>query len=361
MRKRNVRTIKKSIKICATSMVAALVFSFAFVVNADDRFRAGHPERHVVQKGDTLWGISSRFLNNPWLWPEIWHVNTYIENPHLIFPGDVVSLVYIDGKPRLTVGRTVRLSPNSSKLPPKARISSIDSAIPAIPLDKINHWLLKNRVVEQGVLEASPYVIAGQEERLILGAGDRLYGRGYFANNIPSYGMYRKGVNYIDPDTKEVLGVQAIDIGGANMRALDEDIATLTVTRSTGDVRIGDSILPTKERKIEPTFFPSEPENEIDGKIITVERGVSQVGMLDVIAINRGERDNIKPGNVLAIFKRGEVVRDRFAKKRKDRVVTLPDERAGMMMVFQTFDKMSLALVLKADRGIKVGDYARSP
>lgn len=352
-------------KINVSGIAAALVLSVICVLAshaADERFRDDFPERYIVKKGDTLWGISSNFLKSPWLWPEIWHANAQIENPHLIFPGDVISLVYIDGQPRLTVNRTTRLSPSGTdKLSPQIRVSSIDDAIPAIPLDEINSWLLRNRVVDQGVLEAAPYVIAGQEQRLILGSGDRLYGRGQFANNIPNYGIYRKGNNYVDPDSKEILGVQAIDVGGANMRALDEDVATLSVTRSTGDVRIGDRILPTAERVIEPTFFPSEPEQEIKGKIIGVEGGVSQVGLLDVIAINRGEREGLEPGNVLSIYKRGAVVKDPYAKKRKDRTVYLPDERAGLMMIFQTFDKMSLALVLKADRGIKVGDYARQP
>jgi nucleoid-associated protein YgaU len=360
----NLPGIKDSMKKAISVTIAALLVSVGCLLTAyaDDVFRDDFPERYIVQKGDTLWGISTKFLKSPWLWPEIWHANPQIANPHLIFPGDVVSLIYIDGKPRLTVNRTLRLTPSGTdKLTPKARVSAIDDAIPAIPLDQINSWLLRNRVLEPGIMEASPYVIAGQEKRIILGAGDRLYARGEFASNIPNYGVYRQGINYVDPDTDEVLGVQAIDVGGANMRALDGDIATLTVTRSTGDVRIGDRILPTEERLIEPTFFPSMPEQPINAKIMSVERGVSQIAILDVVGVNVGERDNLKPGNILTIYKRGEVIRDRRADKSKSVTVTLPDERAGMMMIFQTFDKMSLALVLKADRGIKVGDYARNP
>lgn len=351
-------------KINASGIITALLLSLICVLSshADERFRDNFPERYTVKKGDTLWEISSKFLKSPWFWPEIWHINQQIANPHLIFPGDVIALIYVDGQPRLTVNRTTRLVPSGTdRLSPQIRATPIEDAIPAIPLDEINSWLLRNRVLDTGVLEAAPYVIAGQEQRLILGSGDRLYARGQFANNIPNYGIYRKGQNYVDPDTKEVLGVQAIDIGGVNMRALDNDIATLSVTRSTGDIRVGDSILPTAERAIQPTFFPSKPEQDIEGKIISAERGVNQVAMLDVIAINRGERDGLKAGNVLSIYKRGEVVKDPFVKQRKDKVVQLPDERAGLMMIFQTFDKMSLALVLKADRGIKVGDYVRQP
>jgi nucleoid-associated protein YgaU len=350
-------------KITVSGIIATLVFTLFCSVSAlaNNLFRDDYPERYIVQKGDTLWDISTRFLRTPWYWPEIWHANPQIANPHLIYPGDVISLVYIDGKPRLTVNRTTRLSPGTDKLTPQVRESSIDDAIPAIPLDTINSWLVRNRVVEPGVLEASPYVLAGQEGRLLLGTGDRLYGRGEFASNIPNYGLYRKGIDYIDPDTEEVLGTQAIDIGAANMRALEADVATLSVIRTTGDVRTGDRILPTEARKIEPTFFPSKPDQDIEGKIISVEKGVSQVGNLSVVAVNLGEREGMKPGNVLSIFKRGEVIKDTFAGKGVKKKVKLPDERAGMMMIFQTFDKMSLALVLKADRGIKVGDYARNP
>lgn len=351
-------------KTTVSRVLAFLVLSFTCLVTAQDSslFRDDFPERYVVKKGDTLWDISNTFLTSPWLWPEIWHANPQIDNPHLIFPGDVISLIYVDGQPRLTVNRTLRLTPSGTdKLTPQVRVSPLSDAIPSIPLDEINSWLLRNRVVEPGVLEAAPYVVAGQEQRLILGAGDRLFGRGEFANNIPSYGIYRKGTNYIDPVTEEVLGVQAVDLGAANMRALDSDIATLTVTRSTGDIRIGDRILPTEEREIIPTFFPSAPEQEINGMIIGVEGGVSQVGFLSVVAVNKGVRDGVEAGNVLNIHKRGAVITDRLAEKRKDRKVILPDEKAGLMMIFQSFDKMSLALVLKADRGITVGDYARNP
>lgn len=351
--------MKKTVSSIFAALITVLCCQSAL---ADDAFREDYPKRYVVEKGDTLWDISSRFLKTPWLWPEIWHVNTQIANPHLIFPGDVISLVYIDGKPRLTVERTVKLMPSSDeKLKPRIRVSPIASAIPAIPLDQINSWLLRNRVVEPGVLKASPYVVGGQEKRLLLGSGDTLYGRGEFAANVPSYGLYRIGENYVDPDTEEVLGVQALDVGGANMRALDADISTMSVTRSTGDIRVGDRILPVEQRRIQPTFFPSEPDNTIEGKIINVEGGMTQVGMLSVIAINQGERDKLEPGNILAIYKRGEKITDQLAEKRSDRKVTLPDVRSGILMVFQTFEKMSLALVLKADRGIRVGDHVRNP
>ena len=351
-------------KIKVSSIITALVLSFNCVLasHASELLKSDYPERYIIKQGDTLWGISSSFLNSPWLWPEIWHANPQINNPHLIFPGDTVRLVYIDGKPRLTVNRTIRLTPSDTdKLSPQIRESAVKDAIAAIPLDEINSWLLRNRILAAGVLDAAPYVLSGQEGRLILGAGDKLYGRGEFAKNIASYGLYRKGADYTDPQTGELLGIQAIDIGNVYINALNDDIGTFSVTRSTGDIRFGDRILSTPERPIETNFFPSAPADDVEGLIINVERGVTQVALLDVVAINRGTNHQLIPGNVLAIFKRGITAVDSINLDGTNQSVTLPDERAGLLMIFQTFEKMSLALVLKADRGIKVGDFIRMP
>ena len=346
------------------SIIIILLSNLILVVtaHANDLLKSDYPERYVVEKGDTLWGISSDFLNSPWLWPEIWHANSQISDPHLIFPGDVVVLVYIDDQPRITVKRTVRLTPsNTDKLSPRIYESIIQDAITTIPLDDINSWLLRNRVVASGVLTAAPYVLSGQEGRLILGAGDKFYGRGSFADDTPRYGLYREGASYIDPETGKLLGIQAIDVGSVNINALKDDIGTFSVIRSTGDIRVGDRILPTVERLIEPNFFPSAPIDAVEGLIINVERGVTQVALLDVVAINRGEVHNLVPGNILAIFKRGIAIIDSVNINAETSSVLLPDERAGLLMVFQTFEKMSLALVLKADRGITVGDLVRMP
>ena len=328
----------------------------------DSVFLSDFPNRYIVVKGDTLWDISERFLRSPWLWPDIWYANPQIENPHLIYPGDVITRVVIDGQERLTVKRTERFIANGTeRLQPKIRSEQTDEAIPAIPLDQINSFLSRSRIVEEGVLEAAPYVLGGQEKRLISGTGDRIYARGEFADNIPSYGLYRKNEVYIDPETEEILGIEAVDIGSANMRAINDDIGTLSVTRAVSEIRIGDRVLPTTERLVSTTFFPAAPEKDVEGKIISVEGGVALVGLLDVVVINRGERDDLKVGNVLAILKEGEVVRDDIIDDRKKRSVKLPDEQAGMLMVFQSFEKMSLAIVLNAERGINIGDKVSNP
>ncbi|MGH1472019.1 MAG: LysM peptidoglycan-binding domain-containing protein [Cellvibrionaceae bacterium] len=316
--------------------------------------RDNHPDRYTVVKGDTLWDISDRFLQNPWMWPEIWHVNPQIQNPHLIYPGDVISLIYLDGKPRITVergnGRTVKLSPTM-------HVTPLAEAIPAIPLDAIDTFLSKSRIVEPGELEAAPYVLAGGSNRLIVGKGDSLYARGEFADDIAVYGVYRKGDVFVDPDTDEVLGIQARDIGTVEMEALERDIATTSVTRTTEEVRIADRLLVQEERSIDSSFFPSAPENDIEGKIIAVEGGVSQVGKLDVVVLNRGEREGVEVGNVLAVYKRGQETKDRVTGE----VVRLPEEEAGLLMVFRTFEKVSFGLVLEAEKPLATLDVVRKP
>lgn len=324
--------------------------------------RDDHPEVYTVVKGDTLWDISGRFLERPWLWPEVWRINPQIENPHLIYPGDRIALVWVDGQPQLRLergdpGRTYRVSPSDTeKLGPEIRSTPLETAIPAIRLDAIQGFLVQNRVVEPGMLDGAPYVVQGESERIVLGAGDRLYVRG----NLPdseSFNIVRKGPLYVDPETNEVLGREATYIGLGQAVAQETDIATMRVNSTREEVQIGDRILPTEERRLESTFFPSGPSGEIDAQIISVFGGVTQVGQYDVVVINRGEREGLVPGNVLAIYKRGALARDRVANE----TIRLPSERAGLLMVFRTFDKLSYGLVLETERPLAVFDQARNP
>lgn len=317
----------------------------------------GHPEEYTVKKGDTLWDISNTFLNAPWKWPEIWQVNPQIENPHLIFPGDVIRLIYVDGTPRLTLERTVKLSPGGdARLTPQVRAMPNDEAISAIPLDRIDSFLSRSRIVAPGELEAAPYMLAGAEKRLVVGAGDRAYAKGNLEAQS-SYGVFRKGEILRDPITKEVLGVHALSVGMVSVRDLKDDIATVAVIRTSEEIRLGDRLLPSEDRAVDTTFYPSAPDADIEGLILAVEGGVSQIGKMNVVIINRGEREGLTVGNVLAIYKHGELVRDRVTGKG----VQLPDERAGLLMVFRTFEKISFGLVLEADRPLSTDDKVRNP
>ena len=346
-------------------LCAALLSVVAWAQSTGDLaqyLRPDHPDTYVVQKGDTLWDISGRFLEKPWLWPELWRANPQIENPHLIYPGDTLRLVYIDGQPALVLergdaARTYKVSPGrDEKLEPRVRATPLETAIPAISLDAIQGFLVQNRVVAPAILEGAPYVVDGESERLVLGGGDRLYARGPLPES-QSYNFVRKGPLYIDPDTREVLGQEATYIGLGQVVAHEGDISTMFVNNTREEVQIGDRVLPTEERRVDSTFFPSAPSVDVSGSIISVFGGVTQVGQYDVVVINRGERESIEVGNVLSIHKRGALARDRIA----NQMVRLPSERAGLLMIFRVFDKLSYGLVLVTERPLAVSDEIRNP
>lgn len=345
-------------------VIGALCISFSAMAADNVALAPNHPSSYVVKKGDTLWDISGMFLKNPWEWPKIWHVNPAICNPNLIYPGDTVNLTVVDGKAQLDVkranpcGGTVKMSPASDgKLDPRVRVEPLESPIPAIPLDIIDPFLSGTRIVDTGVLEEAPYVLMGTQKHVVAGAGDSLNARGEFDPKVPVYGVFRKGKVYIDDETGETLGVQAIDVGSAKVTHAEGDVAKLTVLRTTQEVRISDRLLPSEERRIDAIFYPSPPAKDINGHILDVEGGVSQIGPMNVVLIDKGERDGVEVGNVLAIYQKGETVKDPITGER----VNLINERAGLLMIFNVFEKTSFGLVLQSDRPLAVGEEVRNP
>lgn len=326
--------------------------------------KADAPDRYTVKKGDTLWSIAERFTGNAWEWPEIWYQNEQISNPHLIFPGDMIGLVEVDGQQRLTVmergeaSRTVKLRPGDVKLSPTARVEPIEAAIAAIPMDAVQGFLRNHLIVTAEELNAAPHIISGYEGRILMGAGTKVYARGNVEGQMASsYGVYRKGDVYKDPETKEVLGLEATDIGIGKILSSDGDVMTLMLENTNQQVAIGDRLFALDERPLEARFIPKAPGQQIAGQILAVTNGVNNVGQFDVVVLNRGIRDGIEPGHVMLVKKAGSVIYDRVAKEK----VQLPAEEAGSMMIFRVFDKMSYALIMRASRPLKVGDYFESP
>ncbi len=356
--------MRKSLSLFVCAFFVAALAQAQTTVNLESHLKPGHPSSYSVVKGDTLWDISGVFLDKPWLWPELWRVNPQIDNPHLIYPGDTINLVYIDGQPALTVdrgdgARTFQMSPGSGsgeKLKPKIRSTPLETAIPAIDLEAIQGFIVQNRVVEVGSLEATPYVVQGASERLVLGAGDSLYVRGVLQDSS-AYNFVRTGPVYVDPVTDEVLGQEATYVGLGRVTSREGDISTFNVASTRVEVQIGDRVLPTEERSVNSTFYPSAPDVKIDGQLISVFSGVTQIGQYDVVVINRGIREGLEVGNVLAIYKRGAKARDRIANE----IIELPSERAGLLMVFRVFEKMSYGLVMSADRPLRVDDLVHNP
>lgn len=321
--------------------------------------RPGHPDVYPVKEGDTLWDISSAFLKDPWLWPELWHVNPQIKNPHLIYPGDLIKLVYIDGKPSLTIerGPMVFKKGDTVKVTPQIRSEPLKSVIPAIPLELIQSFLVNNRVMTEEEIDSSPYILAGDESHIVMGLGDYLYARGDWENAHQAYGIYRKGPAYVDPETQEVLGFAALDKGMARMETVEGDIARMKVTDSKEDIRPKDRLIPTEERKVDSIFYPKSPDGEVNGEILHVFSGVRNVSQNDVVVINRGAREGMMIGDVLAVKTKGEVVKDRITGE----LVKLPDQRRGIMMIFRTFEKVSYGLILRSEAPLSVGDVVTNP
>jgi len=338
------------------SLLALLLLAGASLAHGEELLREGHPQRYTVMQGDTLWDIAGKFLNQPWQWPHIWHANPQIANPDLIYPGDSLVLGMVNGQPQLFLERGQ--SRGTVKLSPHVRATPVAEAIPSIPLGAINAFLISNRIVDDAsVFDTAPYIVAGNQERVLSGMGDRIYARGQFDPAHTVYGIFRQGKVYTDPQTQEVLGINADNIGGGEVVATEGDIATLNLQRSTAEVRLGDRLFTSEEHAINSTFFPSPPASAIEGRIIDVPRGVTQIGKYDVVTLDKGERDGLEEGNVLAIYKTGETVRDRISGEQ----VKVPDERAGLVMVFRAYQKLSYGLVLTASRSLAIQDKIRNP
>jgi hypothetical protein len=324
------------------------------------KLKSDHPDRYVVVKGDTLWDISARFLENPWLWPEVWSFNPQIKNPHLIYPGDVVYLEYdAQGRPVLKVQRgqpTVKLSPT-------VRAARVEVPIATIPLDAIRQFLGHPRVISKREMENSAYIVAGNDNHLISGTGDRIYARGVVPGQDPNsvYSVLRIGKAYRNPgaDRDDVLGYEALHV--ADAKVLDfGDPATLRLTQSNRETLVGDRLVPKRASDLDQTFIPHSPTIPVEGKIISVVDGVSRIGQYQTVVINKGEQDGMETGNVLAVYQSGKTVRDNYGEKHGEEV-TLPEERAGIILVFRTYDRVSYALVMEAQRDMRVYDAVRNP
>lgn len=311
-----------------------------------------HPDRYVVVKGDTLWDISARFLQTPWRWPDIWQANEQIANPHLIYPGDIIELTFIDGQPRLTLKR------GNGKLSPSVRRTSLNNAIPAIPIDAIAAFLNNPRVMTQEEYETAPYIVAFDDEHILGSPGYKAYVRSFLDGIDDGYIVVRQGEEYKDGETGESLGFESVFIAESAV-TLKGDPATVMLSKSTREVRKGDRLLPALEGPIVQNYFPHAPDSDIKGRIVGVVDGVSQIAQFDVVVIDRGEQDGVEVGHVLQIDQAGETVRDVVAGGGAE--VTLPDEKAGVLMVFRVFERVSYGLVMQSKRVMHRGDVVHTP
>jgi len=319
------------------------------------------PDRYVVQRGDTLWDISGKFLTDPWYWPEIWYANPQIDNPHLIYPGDVISMIYVDGQPRLILERgdssVVRLSPS-------VRSEPLDDAILTVPYEHIQAFLSKPSVLDRKTVEEAPYILTTREGHLVHGAGTEVYVRGAEGSETGTFTVMHVGDELRDPDDGDLLGYEGIYVGEGTIKR-DGDPATMLLNQTQREALNGDKLLAAVQ-EYPLRFTPRSPDEPVEGRIVSVTDGVSIVGAYQIVTLNMGTNDGIEPGHVLAVFQAGRVAKDRFANRGFFRgyfpeKVDLPEEYAGHMMVFRSFDDISYGLIVKAKSEIHVLDVVRNP
>lgn len=348
------------------------------------QLRPDHPDRYVVQRGDTLWDIASHFLQSPWHWPRIWTINEQIANPHLIYPGDVLVLRFVAGRPQITVAeRVAPVAPTPEAAPPEVGVPEapvvreyegiegapsgrvtklsprviakpLEKPIPTISPDQILPFLSQPLVVEKKQLKDTGYVAIGLDDRIALGDNSEFYARGLGETEAEVYQLFRRGQRI--RDGRKTLGYEAIYLGDARMLE-PGDPARLVVTKVRQEILPRDHLLIAPAREPLPYFFPHAPETDVSGKILTAFESVSELGPFTIVTINLGSEDGVDEGTVLRIM--------RDAGKRRDPVrrgkFRLPLEESGLLMVFRSFDKLSYGLVINATQPVHLGDDVITP
>ena len=343
--------VRYRLRLTLTALTACLALGSLNAVSQSASPLAGdHPDEYVVQVGDTLWDIAATFLRDPWYWPEIWYINPDLENPHLIYPGDVLALVYMDGEPRITTTRG-----SAYRLSPRARVTPLTEAITSVPYESVAAFLSSGVVLQKDEIDDLPYLLATRGDHLIAAAGNDVYVRGTSEQPGTRYNVVQIGDPLIDPDNNNLIGYQGNLVAEGSLRR-GGDPATMALVKSTQEAKQGDVLVPVSV-EVPLNFFPKAPSTDIDGQIIAVVGGVTQIGQYQVVVMNRGSGDGLATGDVLTVFQKGEVVRDRV----EGGSVRLPEEPAGTVMVFKVYDEIGYGLVMEATQAIHIYDYVRNP
>lgn len=373
--------MKKSIGLLAGMLVTFAVYA------AGAQLRASHPDTYTVRRGDTLWDISAKFLSKPWLWPEIWQANPQVRNPHLIYPGDVLNLSFLNGP-------TLKLEPG---------VHSSDDAVPAIPLSELRMFLKDMRVMKSEDVSSAPYVVGFEEARLRGAVGQNIYVRGLqsepgqrwaivrpthvfrgFEQDDPSDDENELVAHTLDSDASMVsspwsedfrndghygrgddLGVEVSVIGNAETLRTG-DVSTLLLLDSTMEIRKGDRVMPVDDSPYDPYFYPHAPKAvSPKARVIAFADAMDAAGKRQVVALSIGTQDGVENGQTYAVWQPGETIADDVAgnswRRGTSPHVTLPEEFAGHVMVFRTFDRVSYGLIMDSLRPVKRGDTLRAP
>jgi nucleoid-associated protein YgaU len=340
------------------------------------------PSSYTIKRGDTLWSIATLFLKSPWRWPELWGMNrTQIRNPHLIYPGQTLLLVKTaDGRAQLVLAGTNVPAPAAAvpapaapeappvpteKISPRARELDVGgaAAIPSIPNNAIEPFLSRPNIVAAHELDKYPRIVSTQQDRVYLGAGDTAYARGIDASaheGTENFHVFRPALPLFDPDDfarKSPIAFEAKFLGTARL-IKGGPVATLSILESKEEIGVGDRLVPIEHQEL-INYVPHRPDKNINGRIVAVYGGVASVGAGDIVTLNRGTRDGLEIGDVLAVLHNGQAIDDRTASGHEH--VKLPDEEIGHLFVFRLFDGIAYGLLVSASGPVQVGDRFDQP
>ncbi len=371
---------KSSMTLGALALIAAagVLFSGAPVLAQEVRVADNAPQAYTVQKGDTLWGISGKFLRDPWRWPDVWRMNRdQIRNPHLIYPGDVVRLDYVDGQPRLSIAQLGTAGPRETlRVSPTARSTPLDrEAIPTIPPGDLEPFLTRPLVTGPEGLKGAAEIVAGRDrERVVRGEGDRIYVVRIEPASGALWHIYRPIGPIRSHNLKEQLGFEYRYLGSGRVERFAQ-VSTLLIENATEEILIGDRLVPAP-REVIVNYAPHAPSRDIEGRIIATITDTVEMGRGSVVTIDKGAQDGIDVGTVLAVYRGIPPIPDprpntdtpvfvRFLDQTtlflKDKYLDVPQERTGLMFVFRTFDRVAYAILLNTTDPVQIGDFVRKP
>ena len=355
------------------------------------------PDGYTVRRGDTLWGISGRFLRSPWRWPELWGMNLRdIRNPHLIYPGQQLYLERVGGRAFLRARRAVEGQPGDTvRVSPRNRAEVLGAGpLPTLQPHLIEPFLTEPLVVDDDTFQRAPRIVAlGNQDRVLAVKGDRAYARGPADAPLLSgpgrptdFRVFRTAKALKDPVSGDILGYEGQYVGQASLARGESESeemvdqrftpprlpaagegtlrrlpvpATVDIVGSKEEVRAGDRLLPEPPREYRG-YVPHAPEQPVDARVVSVHgNSVRYAGQNQVVVINKGLRDGVQSGHVLALLSTGPRLLDKTGEKRE--LIKLPDERNGLAIVFRPFDRVSYVLVMEITNPVQVGDKLVSP
>ena len=309
------------------------------------------PIRYTIKKGDTLWDISARFLEKPWLWPELWQQNDYIENPHLIFPDDVL----------LISSSSIRLIRNTKmqnvKLSPKIRETSIHEAITTIDPSAIIPFLSQSIIIEEDELESAAHVLRGTNDEIVLGKNSRFYAAGLSDSDATKYQIFRIGRKITDLSGNVSYGFEGVHLGTASLLERHDEASVFEVDSANQEIRPGDRLVAVEKPTALPRYFPRRPDTPIDSRVLMIPKGVNEAARRDIVIVSGGSAEQLQAGHVLEVFSNKGAMKDPVT----GQSIKLPDLKVGTAMVFKTYEHISYAILMESTAAIKIGDRASSP